>query len=128
MEIKGLNHIAVNTKNLKDSVEFYSNVLRFNIVNKVDFPDHSMTYIAFPGGSMELFYYNNPKEVSKRAEQEIGLRHICFEVDEIQAWENRLKDADIEFCLPVTTIEELGMKVLLCYDPNGVVVELCEKI
>jgi predicted enzyme related to lactoylglutathione lyase len=49
-------------------------------------------------------------------------------VKDVAKHESELRKAGVEVTLPTTELPSLGARVLLFLDPNGVTVELCEKL
>jgi predicted enzyme related to lactoylglutathione lyase len=58
----------------------------------------------------------------------VGLRHIAFQVEDVAAHEELLKAAGVQITLSTCDLPDLGARVLLLLDPNGVTLEFCEKI
>jgi len=129
MEIKRVDHIAVNTIDFKQSICFYRDLLGFKQLGTVDMGDFTITYLELPGGGrLELFDYRGGNKSCERAESEAGLRHLAFEVDDVRKHEEILRAADVKIILTTTELPPLGARVLLFVDPNGVTLEFCEKL
>lgn len=56
----------------------------------------------------------------------IGLRHLAFAVDDIDATVSKLSTAGIEFLSPVQTWEKTGKRLVYLYGPDGILLELAE--
>jgi len=129
MNILGFNHIGINVKNYEESFHFYKNILKLKLQKKVKMSDCTITYFLLDNGQrIELFdYYGNNKSIQIE-DSTVGYRHIALEVDNIEQWENYLKENNVFIVLPPTVIEELGVKVLLFKDPNDVILEFCKPL
>lgn len=129
MKIQGIDHISINAKKFSDSVRFYSDILGFEKMETVNFDGYSISYFKLPGNArLELFdYYGNNPE-TQRDETEVGLRHLAFTVENVAVHEAELRAQGVPIVLPTTEIPALGARVLLFSDPNGVVLEFCEKL
>ncbi|MHC1784208.1 MAG: VOC family protein [Anaerolineaceae bacterium] len=57
-----------------------------------------------------------------------ALRHLALQVEDVAAHEKLLRDAGIEITLPTCDLPNLGVRVCLFLDPNGVTLEFCEKL
>ena len=91
-----------------------------------------------PGGGprLELICYETPSGQDLPANAHantVGLRHLAFRVDDIQADYERLLAAGVKFIGPPTAVpaaavtHKAGSKRLCyCHDPDGVLVELAE--
>ena len=140
MKIRHIDHIAVNCLDIQKSLDFYGRILGLKKLQTVDCGDFDILYFALPNGArLELFDYHGKNRVFVagsadpgysyvRAESEAGLRHIAFQVDDVAAHEQLLKAEGVEITLSTCDLPNLGARVLLFLDPNGVTIEFCEKI
>ena len=128
MKISHINHVSINVTDIKKSLDFYGRILGLQQQQTVDCGDFDITYFALPDGSrLELFDYHGKNLAAPRAESEVGLRHIAFHVEDVAAHEELLKAAGVQITLPTSDLPDLGARVLLFLDPNGVTLEFCEK-
>lgn len=129
MIIKKIEHVSINIVDFEKSLDFYGRILGFQRLQTVDCGEFEITYFGLPDGSrLELFDYHGKSPSQPRAENEIGMRHLAFEVQEVAAFETELRGADVEITLPTTDLPNLGVRVLLFLDPNGVTLEFCEPL
>jgi catechol 2,3-dioxygenase-like lactoylglutathione lyase family enzyme len=56
----------------------------------------------------------------------IGLRHLAFAVTDIDAVVAKLTAHGIEFLSPVQTWQHTGKRLVYCYGPDGILLELAE--
>ena len=129
MKINEVNHIAINTLDINETIEFYKEALHLPLIEKVDCGDLMLAYMKIKENSfLELFDLKGNCKKGILPEEQQGLRHIAFEVEEITAWYEHLKKVKVKFVQHLTAFEPVGNNVILFEDPNGVVIELCEKI
>jgi len=129
MRVKGINHVSLNVKDIKASTEFYGKVLGFRQMETVPFDGFSLVYFQIPGGGrLELFDYGGKNPAGERDESEAGLRHLAFEVDDVDEAARRLAAAGVKITLPPTDLPTLGSRAILFLDPNGVTLEYCQKL
>ena len=129
MKISHIDHVSINVTDIKRSFDFYGRILGLQQQQTVDCGDFEITYFALPDGSrLELFDYHGKNLAAPHAESEVGLRHIAFQVEDVAAHEEFLKAAGVQITLPTCDLPNLGARVLLFLDPNGVTLEFCEKI
>jgi catechol 2,3-dioxygenase-like lactoylglutathione lyase family enzyme len=129
MQIIGVEHISINTVDFARSRDFYSQVMGFKQLQTVDCGEFDITYFAIPGGTrLELFNYRGKNPVVDHLEDASGLRHLAFAVNDVAAHERLLREAGVEITLPATDLPNLGVRVLLFLDPNGVTLEFCEPL
>lgn len=56
----------------------------------------------------------------------IGLRHLAFAVDDIEAVVARLQTAGVAFLSPVQTWKKTGKRLVYLHGPDGILLELAE--
>jgi catechol 2,3-dioxygenase-like lactoylglutathione lyase family enzyme len=56
----------------------------------------------------------------------IGLRHLAFAVDDIDATVTGLRAAGVEFLSPIQTWEKTGKRLVYLHGPDGILLELAE--
>ena len=129
MKIRNIDHIAINCIDLKRSLDFYERILGFKQLQTVDCGDFDILYFALPNGSrLELFDYHGKNRDVPRKDDDSGLRHVAFQVEDVAAHEELLKAEGVEITLSTCDLPNLGARVLLFLDPNGVTLEFCEKL
>lgn len=129
MKISKIDHVSINVSDSQKSFDFYSRILGLKQLATVDCGEFDITYFALPDGSrLELFDYHGKNLNNPRKESEVGLRHIAFQVEDVAAHEKLLTAAGVEITLPTCDLPDLGARVLLFLDPNGVTLEFCEKL
>jgi lactoylglutathione lyase len=129
LKISHIDHVSINVTDIKKSLDFYGRILGLQQQQTVDCGDFEIIYFALPDGSrLELFDYHGRNQATPREESEVGLRHIAFLVEDVAAHEELLRAAGVRITLPTCDLPNLGARVLLMLDPNGVTLEFCEKI
>ena len=128
LNIGHIDHIAINCTDFDRSLDFYGLILGLKQLQTVDCGDFDITYFALPNGSrLELFDYHGRNRTVSRADDDSGLRHVAFQVEDVAAHEKLLRAAGVEITLPTCDLPNLGARVMLFLDPNGVTIEFCEK-
>jgi len=129
LKITKIDHISINVIDIQKTLDFYSQILGLKQLETVNCGEFDITYFALPDGSrLELFDYHGKNQANSREESEVGLRHIAFQVEDVAAHEKRLRAEGVEITLPTCDLPNLGARVLLFLDPNGVTLEFCEKL
>lgn len=127
MKINNIHHIAINTRDLKKSIQFYTEILKFRFVEEADLGNDYVAYIEYaPNSVLELFKMDGKLTESALDDTVVGLKHIAFHVDELEKWDDYLKKSNIPYWLELTRIEPIQKKVLLIEAPDHVIIELCE--
>jgi catechol 2,3-dioxygenase-like lactoylglutathione lyase family enzyme len=129
MKIKQVEHISLNVIDIQKSLDFYQRVLGFERLQTVDCGDFDITYLRLPGGArLELFDYRGKSAGAPPPESDIGLRHLAFQVEDVAAHEAALRRLGVEITLPTCDLPNLGVRVCLFLDPNGITLEFCEDL
>ncbi len=127
MNIKSVHHIAIICSDYKKSKEFYVNKLGFKILAE-NYREEKKSYKLdlFIGDKyqIELFSFPNPPERASKPES-CGLRHLAFEVENIEEVVNELKKEDI-LCEDIRIDEFTGKKFTFFQDPDRLPLELYE--
>lgn len=129
MEIKGIEHIAINVHDGELSKDFYGRILSFQQLETVDHGDCEITYFSLPNGArLEMFNYDGKNNSPIHHDKDTGLRHLAFTVMDVAAQEAILRSQGVEITLPTCDLPNLKARVLLFKDPNGITIEFCEKL
>jgi catechol 2,3-dioxygenase-like lactoylglutathione lyase family enzyme len=145
------SHVGIAVENLEKAVEFYKVFLQqepfvyFETKGDKPFLDQIVGYeqahmreamFELGGGYVELLEYTRPEQGRTDPETyNVGHMHFCFEVDDVQAEYERLRDADIgiEFrsdgpvTVPPSEPDFEGEQSLYLRTPDGSTFEIYQK-
>ena len=93
-----LNHVAIAVPDLEAASEQYRSALGAKVGAPQDEPDHGVTvvFIELPNTKIELLYplgEGSPIAAFLEKNPSGGMHHVCYEVDDIIAARDRLKDS-----------------------------------
>ena len=129
MGIKRFDHVAINARDIAKSKAFYSGMLGLTIGESVDMGDVILHYMRLPDNStIELFEHKDRKIYDELYRMEGFIKHIAFNVDNIDVLNQKLIQNNIKFDMNLCVLEPLKVKALLCIDPDGVIVELSQNV
>lgn len=142
---RGVHHLALNTSDMKMTVDFYHNVLGMPLVHALRVPagvgvgsgnrgnppyENLRHYFFDMGGDGLLAFFELPKEVSVVADRNsiAAMQHCSFAVSEahFEGVQRRLHEAGVSFVGPI----EVGFDTLSVYfiDPNDIRLEFtCQR-
>lgn len=129
MELKKVNHIAIIASDIKRSITFYADVLGFTIIRKVyrEERDSWKVDLALHGDYLiELFTFPNAPQRPSYPEA-LGLRHLAFTVDDIEASVAELQAKGIA-TEAIRTDPITGCKCVFFADPDGLPIEFVETL
>ncbi|SMD15655.1 SMU1112c/YaeR family gloxylase I-like metalloprotein [Pedobacter nyackensis] len=126
--INKVHHIAIICSDYAVSKAFYTEVLGFTIIREV-YRAERQSYkldLAVNGVyAIELFSFPDPIKRPSRPEA-TGLRHLAFEVDELEVVINMLEDKGVE-AEPIRIDEFTGKRFTFIADPDQLPIEFYEK-
>ena len=123
-----IHHIAIICSDYERSKYFYTQVLGFTIIAE-HYRSERKSYkldLALSGNyTIELFSFPDPPKRLSRPEA-AGLRHLAFEVDNIEATMRYLASQNIA-AETVRTDEFTGKRFTFIADPDGLPIEFYER-
>lgn len=126
--IHKVHHIAIICSDYKKSKAFYTEVLGLEITREIyrQERDSYKLDLSLNGEYIiELFSFPDPPSRLSRPEA-TGLRHLAFEVGDLEAVLEKLNDSGIYF-EPARTDEFTGRRFTFISDPDGLPIEFYEK-
>jgi glyoxylase I family protein len=128
MILNKIHHIAIICSNYERSKYFYTNILELKIVKETYRQERNSYKLDLAIGNncqIELFSFQKaPKRLSYP--EGCGLRHLAFEVDNIEGVVEKLKFKGIE--VEKIRIDEItGKKFTFFEDPDELPIEIYEK-
>jgi lactoylglutathione lyase/glyoxylase I family protein len=118
----GLDHINVQTRDLENSVKFYSEALGFTLVKRVELGPIKLVFLTLGGATVEL------SEASERATRQDGaVDHFTLRVSDIFAAVEVLKNWGMELITPEPkAIESIYRYIFFFRGPSGEKIELVQ--
>ena len=143
--LKRIDHVNVVVSDLKAATDFFSRLGFFVqhqgnlegpwISSIVNLENVRASYVQLSldrsGSNLELIEFQNPRSPSQGTESksipnQLGIRHIAFEVDDIDALVDRLRMEGIVFFGEIQTYPATGKKLVYCYGPDGIILEFAQ--
>lgn len=132
-QIKKVNHIAIVVENIENALEFWQGQLGLTLDHIEDVPSQAskVAFLPVGEGEVELVEPTDPesglaKYLEKRGE---GMQHLCFQVDDIEAMLDLLKEKDVRL-INESPVDLPGRRMAFIHPKaaNGVLIELYEII
>lgn len=128
IRLKKLHHVAIICSDYEKSKTFYTNVLGFEIKNEV-YRQEKQSYkldLSLNGEYLlELFSFPDTPERLTNPEA-VGLRHIAFEVENVEECVQQLKNAGVSV-EPIRIDEITNKKFAFMFDPDNLPIEIYEQ-
>lgn len=143
--LKKIDHINVVVKDLEQSKNFFLNlgfsvqregILEGEWIDKLtEMRKVKAVYVGLtlPGHetNLELLHFISHENLTtwdNDVPNKTGFRHLSFEVDDIESFENKLKALGIDFVTEVQNYEGTDKKLCFFKGPEGIMLELAEYI
>jgi glyoxylase I family protein len=128
VKLNRIHHIAIICSNYEKSKEFYVNILGLKVIKETYRKERKSYKLDLSVGGLyqiELFSFEqSPKRPSYPEAR--GLRHLAFQVDDIEESIKELTDRNI--ITEAIRIDEItGKRFTFFKDPDDLPIELCEK-
>jgi catechol 2,3-dioxygenase-like lactoylglutathione lyase family enzyme len=147
MKVMRIDHTGINVVDLPAAIAFFRD-LGLEVMGEMDVKGEwakqveriiglknvsdKITMMGVPGGAMlELIQFHSPvdeKGIQQSFANTLGIRHICFEVDDVEGMVALLKKKHgAELVGEIQNYENIYK---LCYlrGPEGIILELAEKL
>ena len=144
MKIHRIDHIGINVNDLDAAKAFFLDFglvvlgeaeMEGELLDKVTGLDHAKTEFVMMGppdgpANIEIIKYLSPSDdrgIQQEPAYTLGIRHIAFLVDDIEALVAKLKKNGTEF---FSEIQTYGDSYKLCYlrGPEGIILELAQQL
>lgn len=125
-------HVAISVSDVDQALAFYRDLLGFPVLGRLYYTNDIGLTIDFldvgKNAILEIFSFRNvPAKPSDFLfdDRQLGMRHMAFRVDSVDATTARLKAAGVEFTLdPVDAVG--GVRIAFFKDPDGTLLEITE--
>ena len=118
LAVESLNHVALQTKRIAESIQFYVDVLGAKVISRPAFTfGGAWLYIA--GIQIHLIELGSPEG---RGEIDTRGNHISFAVPDVDAAEERLRELGVRYERKL--IEDRGVHQIFFQDPDGHTIEV----
>jgi methylmalonyl-CoA/ethylmalonyl-CoA epimerase len=128
MKVEKIDHIAIATKDVKATADFYKALLGVKVGEIVEVPEQDIksSYVHIPGTGIEILQPIDPngsiqKFIDKKGE---GIHHIALKVANLEDAVRELTENGIRLIQ-----SSMDGKLVVFIHPkstNGILIELCE--
>lgn len=128
MKLNKIHHVAIICSDYQKSKDFYVNILGLKIISenyREERKSYKLNLLIGKGEEIELFSFPNPPKRPSYPEAR-GLRHLAFEVDDIEIIVKELNSKEID-TEPIRKDEITGKRFTFFNDPDNLPIELYEK-
>ncbi len=132
------SHVCIRVENFKETIKWYTEKLNFKVEQQWKAPHidslADFAYISFNGFMIEIIgggKVNNVIPAAKTVLEEFtsfGYRHLCFDVDDVDAVYAQLQKRGVHFLRAPVTNNTIRKRILLIQDNNGLVIEFAQNL
>lgn len=140
--MRGVHHLALNTEDMKGTLDFYVKVVGMPLVHAMKVPpglgkgpgnrgnppyEEIRHYFLDMGNDSLLAFFEMPQGAEPKAKRDAigGMQHVAFAVtpENFSALQGRLRAAGVPYDGPIDILP--GLVSVYFLDPNGVRLEAC---
>lgn len=124
MKLKKIHHVAIIASQYEISKKFYTEILKLPIIREHYREERDSYKLDLSIGDSEIELFSFPDSPARPSYPEArGLRHLAFQVDNIEESVEYLKGNGID-CEEIRIDEFTGKKFTFFKDPDGLPLEL----
>jgi catechol 2,3-dioxygenase-like lactoylglutathione lyase family enzyme len=141
--IKAMDHVNIVVSNLQEATEFFT-AIGFTISSRGDLQSDWVSDVVGLSNAearyvqlslsesrtrLELIHYSSPasgRDIDMGKANQIGIRHLAFEVNDIDSVVAALKERKVTFFSDIKTYEPLSKRLVYFHGPDGIILELAE--
>lgn len=126
--IQKMEHTAIMVQDMEGSIQFYCDVLGFNVRLRGRKPDREMAFLYLESQpDMEIELICDVDSAVGYNEDGI-VNHLAFTVNDIEAAIGYLKDKRVEFCSDEIKPTLEGGRMILFWGPSQELLQLVERV
>ena len=122
LRIAHINHVALPTKRLQESIRFYQNVLGCKLISR---PGFSFAGAWLYVGGIQIHLIEDHHAPDPAGDVNTRGVHVAFSVDDIEEVQKNLVERGIPFARRL--IEDRGIHQIYIRDPDGHTIEIGSK-
>jgi glyoxylase I family protein len=123
-ELAGFSHVALSVRDLDTSSAWYSDVLGFNVFEKIEHDEFREHVMLHPAGAILCLQNHHANAGETFAPQRTGMDHFALRVAdraELDAWEALFVEKGVKH----TSVVEKDYGAVLCFrDPDDIQLEM----
>ena len=126
MEMIGLvGHVAITVRDLQETIEFYTR-LGFQLTSRNESPTRTVVFLVTGEARLEVFAPKKTKGPIELDQEDLGIKHIAFEVDDIQKTYEEAKAKGVVFTeTRMRTDGSVG--TVFFKDPSGITLQFIQR-
>lgn len=121
-------HAMIRVSDLKKSLEFYKEILGFDVVKELRLDDCTLYYLGNKeSGDFQIELTDNDEKVD-HYENGNAFGHFAFKADDLNEVGKKMKAMNIDWLYEPYELNSISSKIAFLKDPDGNEIELIQKI
>jgi catechol 2,3-dioxygenase-like lactoylglutathione lyase family enzyme len=123
-----LDHAAIVVRDLDRALHFYTELLGFTEIQRRELPERIIVALQSGDAELDLWWYRHtPADQPTVKVTDVGVKHICFLVADVQQVYARLQTYGVTFRRPPARGGPLNRMLAYFTDPEGIEWQLIER-
>ncbi|KAH7528019.1 glyoxylase I 4-like [Ziziphus jujuba] len=127
LPLMALNHVSRLCRNVQESIDFYTQVLGFVLIERPQAFDFDGAWLFNYGVGIHLVQSKDEDRLPDTDHLDPMDNHISFQCEDMEAVEEKLKERNIKYMKRTLEDDEGGTTIdqLFFNDPDGFMIEIC---
>jgi glyoxylase I family protein len=126
-----ISHVALAVKDIEISKQFYQNLFGLAVIFEGEKPEKNRKFLFLEddsGTRLELFQDDNPTPLTENLKdtKKIGIKHIAFAVDNIEAFLEKNETYSLNKLTPIKNGISVKRYIFIT-DPDNIPIEIFEQ-
>lgn len=122
------SHVSITVKNMEETIKFYREVIGLELASRREIPENKAE-IAFltdkiSNVRIELTYWKDKKDWTSGDE----LDHLAFTLPNLEEAIKKFREQGVEIAKEPYSLKGSTSKIAFIVDPNGIWIELIERV
>jgi catechol 2,3-dioxygenase-like lactoylglutathione lyase family enzyme len=123
-----LDHVAIVVHDLDRALQFYRDLLGFTVIQRRELPERVIVALQSGEAEIDLWWYRQVSAESPVSKiTDIGVKHVCFLVADVEYIYATLRAKGVAFRNPPTRGGPLNRLLVYFTDPDGIEWQLIER-
>jgi glyoxylase I family protein len=123
--IQLVGHVAITVRDLQETIEFYAKI-GFQLISRNETPTQTVVFLVAGKARLEVFAPKKTKSPFELGPEDLGIKHIAFEVDDIQKSYEEAKAKGVVFTeTRMRTDGSVG--TVFFKDPSGIILQFIQR-
>lgn len=120
-------HVMIRSKNLDETMKFYTGLLDMNRIGEVKLEDCTLYYLSDEDGQTQIEITYNKETPINGYENGDAFGHLAFETESMEKFTQRMNSMGYKYIYEPHFMPEVNMYIAFTQDPDGNEIEIMSK-